>query len=83
MRWRNRSTSLSDELSRLRTLDPHELLSVSPDATCDEIKAAYRNLAKVYHPDKADPFMARHNEEVIKLINGAYSQLMAQQQRHK
>ena len=81
MIWRNRSIQMSDELSRLQVLEPHELLSVPPDASREEIKAAYRNLAKSYHPDKADPFMARYNEEVIKLINAAYQQLMAQQQR--
>jgi curved DNA-binding protein CbpA len=32
--------------------DPYKTLGVSPDATDDEIKTAYRNLARKYHPDK-------------------------------
>lgn len=30
----------------------HEVLGVSPDASVDEIEAAYRRLAQIYHPDR-------------------------------
>ena len=78
MKWKNRSPQLSDELSRLSGLEPHELLCISADAGADDIKGAYRQIVKVYHPDKADPFMRKHNEQVIKLINAAYERLMTQ-----
>lgn len=76
MKWKNRSPHLSDELSRLSSLEPHELLSIAMDAGVDDIKRAYRQMVKVYHPDKADPFMRKHNEQVIKLVNAAYEKLM-------
>mgnify|MGYP001291834325 FL=1 len=78
MKWKNRSPQLSDELSRLSGLEPHELLSISADAGADDIKGAYRQMVKVYHPDKADSFMRKHNEQVIKLINAAYERLTTQ-----
>jgi len=33
--------------------DPHRMLGLAPGATLDEVKRAYRRLAKLYHPDSA------------------------------
>lgn len=30
----------------------YEILNINPDASCDDIKKSYKNLAKKYHPDK-------------------------------
>ena len=31
--------------------DPYQVLGVRPDASDDEVKRAYRELARKYHPD--------------------------------
>ena len=53
--------------------DPYKVLGVSPNASDDEIKQAYRRLAKQYHPDRnpGDQEAARKMKE----INAAYEQI--------
>ena len=56
--------------------DPYKVLGVSPDASDDEIKKAYRALARKYHPDKyRDSDLADLASEKMKEINAAYEEI--------
>ena len=53
--------------------DPYQILGVSPDASDEEIKKAYRRLAKKYHPDlnPGDAEAAKKMQQ----INDAYERI--------
>jgi hypothetical protein len=57
--------------------DPHVVLGVEPGATPDEIKAAWRSLARRHHPDLTgdDPEVARRATRRMAEINTAYAAL--------
>lgn len=56
------------------TKDPYEILGVSRTATQDEIKRAYRRLAKEHHPDR-NPKDREAAEQRFKEVQAAYEVL--------
>ena len=58
--------------------DPYKVLGVGRSASDEDIKTAYRNLAKKYHPDRydKDPAMAELASEKMQEINSAYDAIM-------
>ena len=56
--------------------DPYKVLGVARDATYDDIKKAYRSLARKYHPDNySGSDLADLAGEKMKEINEAYDQI--------
>jgi hypothetical protein len=63
---------VSDERNRC-----YELLGLAPGASAEELKAAHRDLVKVWHPDRFahDPRLQQKAQERLKEINEAYELL--------
>ncbi len=56
--------------------DPYSVLGVSPNASDEEVKKAYRDLARKYHPDNYhDNPLADLAQEKMKEVNEAYDQV--------
>ena len=61
--------------------DYYEILGINKNASADEIKKAYRNLALKYHPDRVSTDKKKEAEERFKEISEAYEVLMDSQKK--
>ena len=61
--------------------DPYKILGISRDASDDEVKKAYRQLSRKYHPDaNVNNPNKDKAEEMFKLVQQAYQQVMYERQ---
>lgn len=65
-------------------MNHYDELGVSPRASFEEIKEAYRLLVRLLHPDhQSDPELQRVAEQEMKRLNQAYSTLMDPEKRRR
>jgi DnaJ like chaperone protein len=60
------------------TNNAYKILEIAPESSDSEIKAAYRNMVKRYHPDKVitkDPAIKKGAEEKFRQVQMAYEQI--------
>ena len=63
-------------------MDPYRILGVSPQASDEEIKKAYRTLSRKYHPDaNINNPNAAQAEEKFKQVQQAYEQIMREREQ--
>jgi len=75
---RGKAEEPREKVREAGTSDPHQVLGVASDASADQIKQAYRELANKYHPDKVshlgDEFQELAHKR-FKEIQTAYQEL--------
>ena len=78
--WRDDDRSRSGSSSEGGLSEAYEILGVSPSATVDELKRAYREKAKRFHPDMlrsqgaSDEIIEKANRQMAR-INAAWSEI--------
>uniref|UniRef100_A0A3B4VME0 DnaJ homolog subfamily C member 11 n=4 Tax=Seriola TaxID=8160 RepID=A0A3B4VME0_SERDU len=71
----NMAASVDDDFE-LNNQDYYSLLNVRKEATLEELKASYRRLCMLYHPDKhRDPELKRQAEQLFNQVHQAYEVL--------
>ena len=67
----------------MRLDDSYRILDLDAGATDEEVKTAWRDLSKVWHPDRFahDRAVQQKAEEKLKSINEAYERIRAERER--
>ena len=61
----------------------HKILGIDANANRDQIKSAYNNLSKTYHPDKYKGNDINFANHQFSLINSAYKTMISPQYQNR
>lgn len=76
MNWKDLGSKYTPRIEELERMTSYEILEVDTNVTLTDLKKAYRKKIRIYHPDGADGFMKEYTQEVAKLLNKAYHDLL-------
>lgn len=76
MEWRSLDQSAEALINEYRTKSPYEVLRIPSSASSGEVRKAYLDMIKAYHPDRADKFLRALNEEISKIVNLSYDSIL-------
>lgn len=74
----------TERAAQTRAKSDYEILEVPPNASHEEIDAAYRRLSQMYHPDKVETLAPEYKAIAVakmKEINAAYARLKSQRKK--
>lgn len=71
MKWKNLTRDYQNQIDKINEQDAYQRLGVRQNATMADVKRAYREKVKLYHPDGKDDFMKDYSQEILKLLNDA------------
>lgn len=74
--------NLKNRVRDTETFEPHTILGIAPEASFDDVRAAYLKLSKIYHPDRFagvdfPPEVRDYLSAMVRRINAAYAALEA------
>ena len=78
---RQTKTAQNHRATQTHIRSDHEILEVPPDASQEQIDAAYRRLSQMYHPDKVESLAPEYKAIAVarmKEVNAAYERLKSQ-----
>lgn len=82
---REQARLLREQLASFRDLSPLEVLGVKPNASDDDVRARYMQLAKEHHPDRvkqnAAPELVDAQRQMFAAIQSAYEAVETAEQR--
>ena len=75
-----KATQLDKAIRAADRFDAYEVLGLAPDATRDDVRAAYHTRVKAYHPDRIAGLdlpkeMVDYSAAMLSRVNAAYDQL--------
>ena len=79
-----RDRSREQRATQTSAKSDYEILEVSPNASHQQIDAAYRRLTQMYHPDKVESLAPEYKAIAVakmKEINAAYARLKSQSKK--